>query len=313
MRKALVGVVVAFLTANASAQYPQRPIKIVVPFAAGLGVDVVARATGEALSKRMGVAVTVENVVGSDGAVGTAAVAKAAPDGHTLLVTSNRLTIAPHLAKKPSYDPLQDFVPVARIAVIPLVLVTGEKSRFRTFDDLVAAMRQEPGKIRYATSGKGELSHLEAALMARHFKVQAQQQPFSSGREALAATAGGKADFFLANLPMALAQINKGSLRALAVSSAARMPNMPAVPTFAEAMQRPGYEALVWFGMLAPAGTSSQVLTRLENEIERELEVPAVRARIEAVGGQIAFLRSAPFGGRIKLDYGKWGVVKSQQ
>jgi tripartite-type tricarboxylate transporter receptor subunit TctC len=311
MRTAFV-LTVALLTANAWAAYPDKPIKIIVPFAAGSGTDVVARATGAALAKRMSVQVTVENMVGADGAVGTAAVAKAAPDGYTLLATSNRLTIAPHLVQKPSYDPVKDFVPVARIAVIPLVLVTSEKSRFKSFDELVAAMRQEPGKIRYASSGRGELSHLEVALMNQHFKVQAQQQPYKSGREALAATASGQADFFLANFPMAAAQINKGALRALAVTSAARMPNAPNVPTLAEGMKQPGYEAIVWFGLLAPGGTTSQVLTRLENELEYELEVPAVQARIESVGGRVAFLRSAPFGGRIKLDYGRWGFIKSQ-
>jgi len=312
MRTTLV-VAVALLATNVWAAYPDKPIKIIVPFAAGSGTDVVARATGDALAKRMGVAVSVENIVGADGAAGSAAVAKAAPDGYTLLVTSNQLTITPHLASKPSFDPLKDFVPVARIAVIPMVLVTSEKSRFKTFDELVAAMRQEPGQVRYATSGRGALNHLEVALLNQQLKVQAQPQPRKSARDALAATAAGEADFFLSNLPMALAQLNKGSLRALAVTSSARIPRMSGVPTLAEATQRPGYEALVWFGVLAPAGTTPEVVTRLENEIERELEVPAVRARIEAVGGQVAFLRSAPFGGRVKLDYGKWGFIKAQQ
>jgi len=297
----------AFVATNAWADYPDRPIKIIVPFAAGSGTDVVARATGTALSKRMGVPVVVENTVGANGATGTAAVAKAAPDGYTLLATSNPFTLAPHTAKSPSYDPVKNFVAVARIAVIPLVLVTSGKSSFKTFDDLVAHMRQNPGKARYATPGKGALSHLEVEVMNRTLQVQAQDQPHGSAKEALAAAASGKADFFLANLPMALAQLNSGSLRALAVSSGARAPHMPGVPTLAEATRRPGYEATVWFGLVAPTGTSSQVLTRLENEIERELEVPAVGARIETVGGRVAFLRSAPFGGQIRSEHAKWG------
>jgi tripartite-type tricarboxylate transporter receptor subunit TctC len=200
-------------------------------------------------------------------------------------------------------------VAVARIAVIPMVLVTSAKSRFKTFDDLMAEMRKNPGKVRYAAAGRGSLSHLEAELMNRHAKVQAQNQAFRSGADAIAATAGGKVDFFLANLPMALAQINKGAVRPLAVTSAARIPRMPDVPTLAEATQRPGYEALVWFGLVAPSGTPYPVLTKLEDEISYELEVPAVSARIEAVGGQVAFLRSAPFGGLIRADYAKWGLV----
>jgi len=305
----------AFLALNAwGADYPERQVRIIVPFAAGSGTDVVARATGKALSTRMSVPVVIENIAGADGAKGAAAAAKAAPDGYTLLATTNALTITPYLLKTPSFDPVKDFVAVARIAVIPLVVVTSEKSRFKTFDDLIAEMRQNPGKVRYATSGKGALSHLEVELMKQHFKVQAQAQPYRTAKEAIAATADGKADFFLANSPMAAAQLKSGTMRALAVSSSARLPAMPDVPTLAEVMRRPGYEALVWFGLVAPSGTSSQVVTRLENELERELEVAEVRSRIESVGGRVAFLRSAPFGGLIRSEYGKWGqVAKAMQ
>ena len=161
MRVLLIATAALLAMNAAAAGYPDRPVKIIVPFAAGSGADVVARASGAALAKRMGVAVTVENTVGSNGAVGTAAVAKAAPDGYTLLVTSNPFTLAPR-------DPLKDFVPVARIAVIPLALVTSSKSSFKTFDDLVAYMRQNPGKARYATAGKGSLSHLEVEVINQY-------------------------------------------------------------------------------------------------------------------------------------------------
>ncbi|HTM62643.1 MAG TPA: tripartite tricarboxylate transporter substrate binding protein [Burkholderiales bacterium] len=303
----------AFVALNAWADYPEKPVKIIVPFAAGSGTDVVARATGAALAKRMGVSVTVENMPGADGAVGTVAVAKAAPDGYTLLFTSNSLTITPYLAKKPAYDPVKDFVAVAQVATIPMVLVTGEKSRFKTFDDLIAEMRQNPGKVRYATTGRGSLSQLEVALMVQHYKVNAQAQPHKSAEEALAATVGGTADVFLANLPMALATLNKGALRALAVSSSARLPRMPSVPTLGEATKRPAYESNVWFGILAPSRTYFEILTRLEDEIGIELQQPNVGARIEAVGGQVAFLRSAPFGGQIGYEYRKWGQVAGAQ
>ena len=297
------------MAGNAWADYPDKPVKIIVPFAAGSGTDVVARATGAALAKRMGVSVTVDNMPGADGAVGTVAVAKSAPDGYTLLFTSNALTIAPYLTKKPAYDPVKDFVAVAQIGVIPLVLVTGEKSRFKTFDELIAEMRQNPGKVRYATAGRGSLSHLEVALMSQYFKAQAQPQAYKSPEEALAATAGGKADVFLANLPIALATINKGALRPLAVSSSARLPRMSNVPTLGEAMKRPAYETNVWFGLLAPSRTYFEILTRLEDEIGIELQQPGVSARIEAIGGNVVFLRSAPFGGQIAYEYRKWGQV----
>jgi tripartite-type tricarboxylate transporter receptor subunit TctC len=312
--RALLATIAVLLAANsAAADYPERPVKIVVPFAAGTGTDVAARAAGAALSKRIGQPVTIENVAGSNGVAGTVAVAKAKPDGYTLLATSNPFTLAPNVAK-PAYDPVKDFVAVARIATIPLVLVTSSKSSFKSLDDLVAQMRQNPGKVRYATSGKGSLSHLEVEVLSRQLKVQGQDQAFRRGEDALAATADAKADFFLANLPMSLAQINKGSLRALAVSSPARMPNMPNIPTLAEATRRPTYEAMVWYGLVAPTGTSLDVLTRIEDELERELWNESVSARIEGIGGKVAFLRSAPFGGQIRFEHAKWGqAVKALQ
>ena len=311
-RSFLVAVIAAaaLSTTNAwAAGYPERSIRIIVPFAAGSGTDLIARATATALSTRMRVAVAVQNMPADDGATGTAAVAKAKPDGYTLLFTSTPLTITPHLQKTPSYDPDKDLVAVARIAVIPLVLVTSGKSQFKSFDDLAAGLGKNPGKIRYATTGRGAPSRLEAELLLHHLQAQAQDQPYRNDADALAATASGKADFYVANLPRALAQLNSGSLRALAVSSGERLPAMPDVPTLAEGMRRTGYEASIWFGMLAPAGTPSQVITRLENEIEYELAVAAVRARIEKAGGRVAFLRSTPFGAQVRAEYRKWEQV----
>ena len=296
-----------FSAIGARAEYPDRPIWIIVPFAAGSGTDVIARATGDALSRRMGVPVVIENTVGANGAVGTAKVAKAKPDGYMLLATSNPFTLVPNMAKSRAYDPVKDFVAVAQVAVIPLALVTSGKSSFRSFDDLVTHMRQNPGRTRYATTGKGTLSHLEVEVMNRYLKVQAQDQPYKSAEDALAAVASRKAEFFMANLPAAQAELDSGALKAFAVTSGARLPKSPDVPTLAEAMRRPGYAASVWFGLVAPARTPFQVLTRLEDEIEREIEVPAVTERIESIGGRAAFLRSAPFGGQIRFEHAKWG------
>ena len=304
MTRMLLAAFAALLTQNAWAVYPDRPVRIIVPFAAGTGTDTVARAAAAALSKRMGITVSVENQ-----ADGTAAVAKAAPDGYTLLATSNPFTIAPYLGKGAEYDPTKDFVAVARIATIPLVLVVNGKSRFKSVDDLVAGMRQNPGKLRYATSGKGALNHLEIEGMAQHFKVQAQDQAFASDADAMAAAAGGQADFFLANLSMALPQIKSGAVRALAVSSASRSEALPNVPTLAQAMHRPNYESSVWFGLFAPRGTPLDPITRIEDDLERELQDAAVRGRIESVGGRVAFARSAPLAGQVGYEYRKWGEV----
>jgi tripartite-type tricarboxylate transporter receptor subunit TctC len=306
MTTRLLAALAALFALNAFAAYPDKPVKVVVPTTAGSGTDVVARATAAALAKRLGVAVTVENLTGRGGAKGAVAVAKAAPDGYTLLATSTRFTVRPVLDKTAGYDPVGDFVAVAQLAVIPMVLVTSANSRFKSFDELVAEMRQNPGTLRYATAGRGSLSHLEVAAMNQHLKVQAQDNAYKGDERALGAIAGGQADFYLANLPMALAQINKGTLRPLAVTTAKPMERLPAVPTLSEAMKRPGYAPSLWFGLVAPKGTPALVITRLEEEIGRELETPGVDARIEAVGGRVAFLRSAPFGAQIAYDYRKW-------
>jgi tripartite-type tricarboxylate transporter receptor subunit TctC len=300
---------IALFALNARGEYPEQPVKIVVPFAAGSGTDIVARATATAIAKRTKGTVSVENRAGANGITGTAAVAKAAPDGYTLLVTASAFTLAPYSRKTPPYDPLKDFVPVARLAVIPLVIVTSAKSGYKAFDDLLAAMRKNPGKVRYATSGKGTVNHLEVELVNHHFKVQAQDRAYATDADALAATVAGEADFFLANYPLAERQINAGTLRALALGSSARLATRPDLPTLAEVMRRPGYEASAWYGMLAPRGTSVDVITRLEEEIELELEVPEVREKIESVGGRPAFLRSAPFGGQLGYEYRKWALV----
>jgi len=300
---------VALLALNARAEYPEQPVRIVVPFAAGSGVDIVARATANAIATRTKGRVSVENRAGGNGIPGTTAVAKAAPDGYTLLLTGSAFTLAPYSSKTRAYDPLKDFVPVARIAVVPLVIVTSAKSGYQSFDDLLAAMRKNPGKVRYATSGKGTVNHLEVELVNHHFKVQAQDRAYASDSDALAAAVAGEVEFHLANYPLAERQINAGTLRALALGSSARLATRPDLPTLAEVMRRPGYEASAWFGMLAPRGTSLDVITRLEQEIELELEVPDVRAKIESVGARPGFLRSAPFGGQLGYEYRKWALV----
>jgi tripartite-type tricarboxylate transporter receptor subunit TctC len=252
----------------------------------------------------MGVPVNIENRPGANTVTGTLAVAKAAPDGYTLLATSNPFTIAPFLAKAPPYDPTKDFVAVAQVAAIPLVLVTSAQAPYKSVAELI-----QKEKLRYATTGKGALNHLEAEFITRHFKVPAEGQAFKTGAEALKATVGGQPDFFLANLPMALPQIQSGAARALAVSSSKPVDALPGVPTLGQAMGRPTYEASVWFGLVAPRGTPVDAITRIEDDLERELQDSAVKKRIESAGGRIAFLRSAGFGGTIGYEQRKWGEV----
>lgn len=308
VRAATIAMALVASGAGAS-DYPSKPIRIIVPFASGSGTDVVARTIGEALSSQMGVSVVVENVVGAGGNIGSSAVAKAAADGYTLLSTANPLTVTPHMQKVPPFDPAKDFSPIARITVIPMVLVTGMNSRHKSFEGLVQEMRSHPGKVTYATSGKGAPSHLEVELLEQHLNVNAQDLPYRVGGQAITDVIGSQVDFFFANLPIALPQLKAGNMRALAVGSVDRIPAMADVPTLAELLKKPGYEASVWYGLSAPGGTPPEIVSRLENEVRKALENPQVRTKLEGVGGQIALVTSKAFGEQIRAENDKWRKI----
>ena len=295
------------LTGPAAAQtWPSRPIRTIIPFAAGSGSDVTARVVGEALSTQLGVPVIPETREGTGGALGATAVAKAAPDGYTLLSAANPMTVTPYMMKTLPFDPARDFAPISRIAVIPLVLVTSSQSSYRTFQDLVARMKAEAGKLNYATGGKGSPSHLEVELWQRQVGVSARDVPYKNFGQGLTDTMAGRTEFMMASLPISTGHITAGTLRALAVGSASRLPNLPNVPTFAEVLNKPGYEASAWYGFLAPAGTPPEIVTRLASEIQKALNVAAVRARIEATGGRIALAGPEAFNAQVQAESERW-------
>jgi tripartite-type tricarboxylate transporter receptor subunit TctC len=291
----------------AQAPYPSRPIRIIIPFAGGSGSDIIARVVGEAIGQKLGVPVVPETREGGGGAIGATMVAKSAPDGYTLLSAANPMTVTPYMMKSPPYDPAKDFAPIARVAVIPLVLVTGSQSTYKTFQDLAMRMKAEPGKVNYATGGKGSPSHLEVELFLRVLGVQARDVPYKNIGQGLTDTIGGRTDFIVASLPISMAHIQSGSLRALAVGSPTRLATLPDVPTLAELLGKPGYDASAWYGFMAPAGTPPDVVTRLGDEVQKSVALPEVRARIEGTGGRIALAGPAEFNAQIQAESEKWG------
>ncbi|MBM3346523.1 MAG: tripartite tricarboxylate transporter substrate binding protein [Betaproteobacteria bacterium] len=295
----------------AQSGYPSKPIRIIVPFAGGSGSDVVARVIGEALSAQMGVPVLAELREGAGGVIGAAAVAKAPPDGYTLLSAATPMTVAPYLARELPFDPSRDFSAIVRISIIPLVVVTGAKSPYKTLADLIGAARKNPRNVNYATGGKGSPSHLEVELINRVAGVEMRDIPYKSFGQGLTDTIGGQVEFAMASLPLSQGQIQSGALRALAVGSLTRVTSLPEVPTLAEALGRPGHEATVWYGLAGPAGTPTEVIGRLNTEIDKALASPSVRDRIEKVGGLISVVKGAAFDKQIRSESERWaGIVK---
>lgn len=298
-------------TSFAQSGYPSKPIRIIIPFAGGSGSDVVARVIGEALSAQMGVPVLPEMREGAGGVIGAALVAKAPPDGYTLLSAATPMTVAPYMARELPFDPAKDFAAIARISIIPLVVVTGAKSPYKTMSDLINFARKNPKSVNYATGGKGSPSHLEVELINRVAGVEMRDIPYKSFGQGLTDTIGGQVEFAMASLPLSQGQIQSGALRALAVGSLARVSSLPDVPTLAEALNRPGHEATVWYGLAAPAGTPTEIINRLNAEIDKALASSTTRDRIERVGGQISVTRGAAFGNQIRGESERWaGIVR---
>lgn len=294
---------------SAQSTYPSRPIKIIIPFAGGSGSDIVGRVLAEILSTQMGVPVVPETREGAGGVIGATAVAKAPPDGYTLLSAATPMTVAPHMMRTLPYDPAKDFTAVARIAVIPMVLVVSANSHYKTFDDLLSQIRSNPGKVSYATGGKGSPSHLEVELIKKLHGLEILDIPYKSFGQGLTDTISGRMDFAMTSLPLAQGNIQGGNLRALAIGTPTRLPALPQVPTLAEALNKPGYEALVWYGLLAPAGTPPEIVTRLNEEIQKALAIPANRARIEKVGGQVSTVYGAQFGIQLRTESDNWSRI----
>ena len=284
-RRALLRLSAALLGAAVAGQlkaqaYPSRAVRIVVPWAPGGLVDTAGRTLGDALSRSLGQPVSVENIAGAAGTLGADQVAKARPDGHTLLTGTSSIAIDLAGARKTPYDPLRDLVPVALVADTDSLVVVAASSPIRTLAELVAAARAR--ELTYGTPGIGSPAHLFSELFAQTARVKLLHVPY--GRtQALTDLMGGRLDFMIATTPSSLPQVRNGQLRPLAITSGRRSPQLPAVPTVAEA-GLPGYEATQWVGLFAPAGTPPEVVARLNAEVNKALAVPELAQSLQQRG-----------------------------
>jgi tripartite-type tricarboxylate transporter receptor subunit TctC len=301
---------------SAQPAWPAKPIRIVVPFAAGGTTDILARALAPELQRVLGQPVVVDNKPGAGGNSGAAEVAKSPPDGYTLLMgTVGTHAINAALYPKMPFDPVKDFVPIALVAGVPNVLVMNPASMQRygigSVTDLIRAAKANPGKLNYASSGNGTSIHLSGELFKSMTGTFMLHIPYRGSGPALIDLMGGSMDLMFDNLPSALPHIKSGKLKALAVTSATRSAALPDTPTVEEAGGAPlkGYEASSWFGLLAPAGTAPEVVQRLAQETAKALGAPALKERLMAQGAIPSGIGSAEFGRFIAAESTKWAKV----
>jgi tripartite-type tricarboxylate transporter receptor subunit TctC len=293
-----------------AADYPTRPIRIIVGFAAGGAPDTLARIIGDKLSQDWGSPVVVENRTGAQGNTAMAAVAKAAADGYTLaLVPIGNAAVNPSLSPNLPYDPVKDFAPITQIATVENVLVIGAQSPVQTLKELIAAGRSKIAKLTYATPGAGSLAHLAAELLARAGGFEMGHVPYRGVTPALTDVMRGEVTMIFAQLSTAKPFIEGGQLRALGIASKARSAVLPTVPTVAEAGEMPGFEAVSWYALMAPAQTPDPIIRKLHEGVLRALNLPDVKAALEAQGAKPVGGTPAELAAVIAADTARWAKV----
>jgi tripartite-type tricarboxylate transporter receptor subunit TctC len=294
-----------------AASYPQKPITLVVPFAAGGTNDILARAIGRALTVDWGQPVVIDNRAGAGGTTGIVSVAKAAPDGYTLLLVSSTFTINPAVRSKPLFNPVDEFEAVALIGRGPMVLAASRAFPADTVSDLVALARAKPGAINYASAGPGSVNHIAAELLNVAAGIRLVHVPYRGGSLAINDLTAGHVDLYVSSLPQIIESVRSGLVKALALTGTTRSSAAPDLPTMAEAGVT-GYEMELWWGVVAPAGTPKEVVGALNGEINRTLTTPDMKDFLEREGAAPDARSPAQFGGLISTEFARWRKVASE-
>jgi len=295
----------AALPAAADA-WPSKPVKIIVPFGPGGFTDVVARILQKELAPALGQPIIIENRPGAGSTIGTDAVAKAAPDGYTLVMVSTTHVISPHLYKKMTYDPIRDFAPVMKLVEGPYVMVVHPSLGVSTVQEFVALAKKRPNEIFFASSGNGSAQHLVGALFMQMAGVKLTHVPYKGSNAAMQDLLGGQVKLSFVGMPNALP--NLGKLKALAVTTTKRSPDLPDVPTMDEAGVK-GYEATIWLGMLAPKGTPREIVDKLNADIRKVLADPEARKLMRKAGVEVAPSSPEAFQALMEQELDRWGKV----
>jgi tripartite-type tricarboxylate transporter receptor subunit TctC len=300
--------------ATASAQdadhgtFPAKPVRLLVPFPAGGAVDIVARTLGDELTRRWGQQVVIENRPGAGGIIASQAAAQSPADGYTLILVATGHALNPYFYVKLPYDPFNDFTPISLVGFSPNMLLVRSDSPFKSLADVLAGARRRPGYLSYGHAGNGTSPHLAGELLKYLAKVEIAAIPYKGGAPSLNDLIGGHVPLTFNNIPESIAQVRAGAVRPLGVTTAARSPTLPDVPTIAEAGV-PGYDTGVWWGFLAPAGLPAGVKAKLAKDCAEAVKAPAVVDRLRSLGATSVGSTPIEFADFIRAEYEKWGPV----
>jgi tripartite-type tricarboxylate transporter receptor subunit TctC len=304
-------------TPNAAAQtraagpagsYPSKPVRMIVPYVPGGPTDILGRSVAQALAEAFGQPVVIDNRPGAAGNVGTVAAARAAPDGYTLNMVAISFAVAPSIDPKVGYDPLRDFAPISLVATVNNMLVVHPALPVKSVKDLVALARSRPGQLTYASGGSGGAQHLAGELFASLAGVKMMHVPYKGSAPGVTALLGGEVMLGFTDTLITLPLVKAGKLRALAVTGAERSPLMPDVPTMIESGLA-NYAVNVWFGLLAPAGTPAEIVTRIGGEVGRHVRSPAMRDRLTALGAEPVGNTPDQFAAFLRSEIARWADV----
>ena len=309
-RRMLLALAATTLTTSAFAQaWPAKPIKLIVPFPPGGGTDSIARETSQRVATATGWTFVIENRPGAGGNLGVDSVAKSPADGYSIVIgqTSN-LAINPTLYAKMPYDSQKDLAPIVLLANAPLVMVTGTGSPYKTLADAVNAAKAKPGALNFASPGNGTVAHLTSELFQKAAGVKTQHVPYKGANQALTDVISGNVELYMSSVPTLLGHIKQGKLRALAVTSAKRVDDLPNVPTINESGYK-GFDAVTWFGLLAPAATPKDVIAKLNAEFNKALQTPELRKKLGDEGADAAGGTPEQFAALMKDEVPRWGKI----
>ena len=298
--------------APAPAAYPVKPIRLIVPFPPGGGTDILSRLVASKLTEVSRWTVVPDNRAGAGGTLGIAEAVRGAPSGYEMVMgQKDNLVVAPWLYKNLSYDPIRDLLAVAHVAYTPVVIVTSTASRFKTLADVVAAAKAAPDTITYGSPGNGTTIHLAGEIFNTAAGIKLRHVPYKGSSPAMMDVLAGNVDLMVSSLPSAISQIKAGKLRPLAVTSAHRSTSLPDVTTVAELGYK-GFDVSTWYGLFMPAGTSKELVVRVNAELNRLLATPDMKAAIHAQGAEVQSMTPEQFSNLLKTDYVKWkGIVQA--
>ena len=307
MIAAAVAMVAAGGAASAQPSFPSKPVRIFVPYAAGGGVDILARTLGDVVSRQWGQPVVVENRPGAGGVVASQALVTSPPDGYTLIVVASGHATNPFLYPKIPYDTFKDFAPISLLASSPNILLVRADSPFKTLGDMIAQARAKPGTLSFGHAGTGTSTHLAGELLKNLARIDLNAIPYKGGAPSINDLLGGQIPMSFNNGPESVGQLEAGTVRALAVTTASRAPFLPNVPSVAETV--PGYDTEVWWGLLGPAGIPPDLVARLSRDFVAALNTEPVKERLAKLGAAPIGTSPEQFDARIRADYKKWGPI----